>query len=74
MMVYIYSRFFDFKRDIDFPLMYVSWSRLGVSSVSAHHLWCLFIMNFHYCNEWTCMGIKVMKLICNTTVNLEYLI
>lgn len=33
--------------------------------------WCLFIMNFHYCNESTCMGIKVTKIICETLVNLS---
>ena len=42
---------------------YVRLTIEGVFYFSAGHLWCLFIMDFHYCNERTCMGIKVTKII-----------
>lgn len=32
--------------------------------LTADYLRCLFIMDFHYCTEWTCMGIKVTKETC----------
>lgn len=52
-------------------LVCMSYDRLNVSYCSADHLWCLFIMDLHYCNEWTCMGIKVTKIICKTLMNLS---
>lgn len=51
--------------------MYVLLLSLNVSYGSADHQWCLFIMDLHNCNEWTCMGIKVTKIICNVFVNVS---